>query len=317
MDRVRVLYIGGLGRSGSTILSRALGELPGFFHVGEVVFLWTRGAGENHLCGCGARFLDCPFWGEVGERAFGGWAAADPAGVAALQREVDRTRYLPKLLRPRPSSAFAGRLNELTEVLGRLYAAIREVSGAAVVIDSSKHVSYAAVLRQTATVDLRLLHVMRDSRGVAHSWAKRVRRPEITTEDAYMASIPIPRLAARWSTYNGLFDVLRLFHRGGERLRYEGFVADPADTLRRISALTDHELGPRDLDFVEESGLRLSAEHSVSGNPMRFSDGTVPLRVDDAWRSAMRPRDKALVTALTVPGMLRYGYRLGGRPTDG
>jgi hypothetical protein len=311
MDRVRVLYIGGLGRSGSTILSRGLGELPGFCHVGELVFVWTRGAMENHLCGCGNRFLACPFWVEVGKRAFDGWDTVDPARVAALQHEVDRTRYLPRLLRDRPAREFAGRLSEMTDLLGRLYRAISEVSGCPVIVDSSKHVSYAAVLRRVPGVDLRLLHVLRDSRGVAHSWAKKVKRPEIVTEDAYMARIAIPKLAARWSAFNGLFDVLRLFHRGGMTLRYERFVADPEGTLRQISAMTGHEMGPNDLDFVEEPGLRLSAEHSVSGNPMRFSEGTVPLRVDDAWRSAMRPRDKAVVTAMTAPAMLRYGYRLG------
>lgn len=312
MDHVRVLYIGGLGRSGSTILSRALGELPGFCHVGELVFVWTRGAMENHLCGCGNRFLACPFWSEVGKRAFDGWDAVDPERVAALQRRVDRTRYLPRLLGRRPPRAYAAGLDELAELLGRLYQAIREVSGCPVVVDSFKHVSYAAVLRRVPGVDLRLLHVMRDSRGVAHSWAKKVKRPEIVTEDAYMARIPIPRLAARWSAYNGLFDVLRLFHRGGMTLRYERFVADPGDALRRISAIAGYEMRPGDLDFIEASGLRLTPEHSVSGNPMRFSEGTVPLRADDAWRSAMRRRDRAVVTAMTAPAMLRYGYGLGG-----
>jgi hypothetical protein len=317
VDRVRVLYIGGLGRSGSTILSRALGELPGFCHVGELVFAWTRGAMENHLCGCGEPFRACPFWTEVGQRAYGGWESADPAGVAALQHQVDRTRYLPQLLRPGLSRDFRARLAEMTGLLDRLYAAIQEVSGCSVVVDSSKHVSYAALLRQVPSIDLRLLHVLRDSRGVAYSWAKKVKRPEVVTGDAYMARIPVPRLAARWTAYNGLFDVLRLFHRNAMGLRYERFVADPAGTLTRIAALAGHEMGQGDLDFVTESGLRLSAEHSVSGNPMRFSDGAVPLRVDDAWRSAMDRRDRALVTALTAPGMLRYGYRLKGKRPDG
>ncbi|MGK5531986.1 sulfotransferase [Streptomyces sp. URMC 129] len=314
-DRVRVLYVGGLGRSGSTVLSRALGELPGFFHVGELVFLWSRGATRNELCGCGTRFLDCPFWTDVGKRAFGGWDAADPARVAALQHTVDRTRYLPQLLRPDLSRDFRDRLDKLTAVLGRLYAAIQEVSGCSVVVDSSKHVSYAATLRRVPSVDLRLLHVTRDSRGVAHSWAKKVKRPEVVDQDAYMAKIPVPRLAARWSAFNGLFDVLRMVHGDTMGLRYERFVADPATALTRIAALAGSELTPPDLDFVRDDGLRLSAEHSVSGNPMRFTSGPVPLRVDDAWRSAMAPRDRAVVTALTAPGMLRYGYRLRRKAT--
>ncbi|MDT0306763.1 hypothetical protein RM780_07275 [Streptomyces sp. DSM 44917] len=321
MDRVRVLYIGGLGRSGSTVLSRALGGLPGFFHVGELVFLWTRGAGLDELCGCGSTFRSCPFWTEVGERAYGGWDAVDCARVAGLKHRVDRTRYLPQLLGPRPPAAFRRRLDELAGLLSPLYAAIRDVGGCRVVVDSSKHVSYAAVLRRLPGVDLRLLHVTRDSRGVAHSWAKSVRRPEGSGSDAYMARVPVPKLAARWTAFNGLLDVLRMVHEDAAVLRYERFVAEPDAVLREIAALAGAELAPADLDFLTPSAgpgrppeLKLAAEHSVSGNPMRFDSGTVPLRLDDAWRGALPPRDRALVTALTAPGMLRYGYRLRKAP---
>lgn len=313
MAGVRVLYIGGLGRSGSTVLSRALGELPGYFHVGELVFVWTRGVAENHLCGCGSPFRDCPFWTKVGERAFGGWEAADPVAMAALQHSVDRTRYVPQLLRPQLSPSYRRRLLNLTTQLEKLYDAIQEISGCTVIVDSSKHVSYAAVLRQVTDLDLRLLHVVRDSRGVAYSWAKKVKRPEIIDEDAYMAAISTPKLAARWSSYNGVFDVVRMAHGTQLLLRYEDFVADPKATLARIAELAGTTLGPDDLGFVQESGLRLSFEHSVSGNPMRFSDGAVPLRVDDAWRAAMSAKDRRIVTAMTMPGLLRYGYRLSGK----
>ena len=40
---VRVLYIAGSGRSGSTILDRTLGQVDGFFSAGELCNLWGRG----------------------------------------------------------------------------------------------------------------------------------------------------------------------------------------------------------------------------------------------------------------------------------
>jgi len=49
-----------------------LGEVDGFFHVGEMQFVWQYGVARNHLCGCGQSFRDCPFWTEVFEHAFGG-----------------------------------------------------------------------------------------------------------------------------------------------------------------------------------------------------------------------------------------------------
>lgn len=77
---VRLLYLAGIGRSGSTLLERLLGEVPGVCSLGEVTHLWRRGVLRNERCGCGTPFLDCPFWRKVGESAFGGWRSADASG---------------------------------------------------------------------------------------------------------------------------------------------------------------------------------------------------------------------------------------------
>ena len=45
--RATVLYIGGMGRSGSTLVDRVLGQAPGVCSVGELVFLWERGVLAN------------------------------------------------------------------------------------------------------------------------------------------------------------------------------------------------------------------------------------------------------------------------------
>src|SRR5947209_18950727 len=91
----RVLYIGGLGRSGTTLLERILGELPSACALGEVVHLWRRGIIDNERCGCGVPFGDCEFWRGVGDAAFGGWGEVDVPRVLRLQAAVERTRYIP------------------------------------------------------------------------------------------------------------------------------------------------------------------------------------------------------------------------------
>jgi hypothetical protein len=75
--RVPILYIGGHGRSGSTILAQTLGQIPGFVNVGEVWQVWYRGFRENERCGCGQPFYSCEFWRAVGDEAFGGWDNID------------------------------------------------------------------------------------------------------------------------------------------------------------------------------------------------------------------------------------------------
>ena len=53
----RVLYLGGFGRSGSTLIERLLGELPGVCPVGELVHLWQRGVLAGERRGVSARPL--------------------------------------------------------------------------------------------------------------------------------------------------------------------------------------------------------------------------------------------------------------------
>lgn len=310
-----VLYIAGSARSGTTLVARAVGELPNFFAAGELTFVWTRGVLDNQLCGCGRHFLDCPFWRTVGESAFGGWFSADPQRMATLQRSIDRTRYIPLLSRPSISTAFQGRLDEFTDVLASLYTAIRGVSGCDFIVDSSKRISYAAAVRSARGLDIRLLHVLRDSRGVAYSSSKHVRRPEITDRSVYMPSVPAARFAGRWLTDNVLLELMAKFGRQAyQLLTYERFVQDPMQALRNIARFCDAAPLDSDTNFVSEAKLTLSESHSISGNPMRFERGAVSLLLDEAWRSQLGTRDRALVTMLTMPGLIRYGYL---RPREG
>src|SRR5438105_268964 len=82
--------IGGFGRSGSTLVERILGQLPGFCSAGEIVFLWQRGLIDGQLCGCGAPVPECDFWARVGKSAYGGWDQIDAHEMLALQKRVDR-----------------------------------------------------------------------------------------------------------------------------------------------------------------------------------------------------------------------------------
>lgn len=304
--RPRVLYLGGLGRSGTTVLERVLGELPGTCSVGELVHLWQRGVLDDETCGCGEPFSRCAFWTEVGQRAFGGWDPALAARMEELRPRIDRTRFIPKLIAPR----LLGRRRraELREYVGtflRLYRAISRTGGGAVVIDSSKHSSLAFCLRTEPGIDLRVVHVVRDSRGVAYSWTKEVRRPE-AGDDALMTRYSPSRSSALWVGHNLFLGLLGRLGTRTRLLRYEDFVADPRGVLVDLAGFAD--IPPGDLEFLSESSVLLSPSHTVAGNPMRFRTGPTPLRCDDAWREKLPSGRRALVSVLTAPLLARYGY---------
>ena len=83
------------------------------------------------------------------------------------------------------------------------------------------------------------------------------------------------------------------------------------------ASTTDHErsssvrkICSRGKPMMSATRRSRATTHGVAGNPSRFTTGAVPLKLDDAWREAMRPADRRLVTAITAP--LAYHYRYLG-----
>lgn len=310
--RPRVLYLGGQARSGSTLLDRALGQLDGFCSAGEIRYLWDRGLLENQRCGCGTPVRECAFWEAVGDRAFGGWERIDLDEVLTLRQEVDRLARMPLLVAPRLSRSFSSSLARYAEYLGRVLSALGEEGGGGVVIDSSMSPPHGLAMRRVGSIDLRLVHLVRDARGVAYSSTKVVERPEITDRVAHMQSYPPWEAGARWVAANLTFEALAR-SLPSLRVGYEGFVRHPGETLRSIAELMDVALEPGELAFVHEGSIDLEPSHTVAGNPMRFKNGTIALRLDETWRREMDPGDRRIVTALTWPLLHRYRY---GRDED-
>lgn len=306
---LRVLFLGGFGRSGSTLIERIVGELPGVVAAGELTHLWERGVVGNEKCSCGDRFHDCPFWMEVGERAFGGWQRVDPEHVRQLRSQVDRNRFIPALAAPvlRPSMRRA--VADYTAIYERLCQGIAATSGASVVVDSSKSASLAFVLRRSEEIDLRLLHVVRDSRGVANSWSRTVRRPEAVDEVSYMPTYSPLRAGVLWDTYNGLFQLLRVLGVPTRLVRYEDLMRDPTAMLRAITEFAGLPDGA--LPMAGEHHVTLGRAHTVAGNPMRFRTGRMELKPDEAWRQELPSSARRVVSAVTLPLLLRYGYQPG------
>lgn len=305
-----VLYIGGLGRSGSTLLDRLLGSVDGAVSAGEVRELWTRGVRENRLCGCGEPVQVCTHWTAVAERAFGGWHALDLDDVEARAARLDRHRWIPRLLWPALGGrAFREDLAAHARMLGALYEAIAHVSGASVVVDSSKAPSYACLLRHVSGVQMRIVHLVRDPRGSAHSWHKRVQRPDVVERAAHMARYHPVRIALRWTTRNALMELLGRLGVPRILVRYETLVAHPRREVSRALELVDITPAGTLDRFVQDDRVALAPSHTVQGNPMRMTSGWIALRVDEAWREAMPRRHRWAVMLLTLPLLRRYGYR--------
>lgn len=309
-DRIKVLYIGGYLRIGSTLLDRMLGQCEGFVSVGELRRIWEENFAEDQPCGCGAPFSSCGFWRSVIEEAYGDFDRVDSDKVISLKRRVDRMRHIPQLMSPRKSPGYGKALDEYADVLCKLYTAIQERSGARVIIDSSKDPSYAYMLANLPKVDLHVVHLVRDSRAVAYSWLRKKIKHETndSNKKVYMPQLGPMESAVGWMRANLLMEPLGLCDVKRLTVRYEDFLSEPRLVLCGILDLLEEE---QSLSFLDGHTAELGVAHTVAGNPMRFRHGAIELRPDDEWKSGMRRTDRRLVEAMTLPLLSRYGY-LGG-----
>ena len=306
-ERLPVIFLTGAGRSGTTLLERRLAGAFGFLPVGEFVYFGERALLRDESCSCGAPFSQCPFWTTVLGSATASERREAGAGYEALRAAEGRMRHYPRNT-VLPKLRRTSRL-ELGNTVGRWLRLALEHGAGEGIVDSSKDPSYGAALVASEALSVHVVHVVRDSRAVAYSWTRRVRRPEIHWRAEDMPTYGARHSASEWVRLNALAEGLRLGAASYTRVRYE----DAASNETAMQAFMER-LALRAQLAPAEMGCGPGLWHTVSGNPIRFESGTVSLRPDESWRQGLGGRDFRIVTALTAVGLLRYSYPLARTP---
>jgi len=299
---LKILCLTGWCRNGSTIIGNILNEIPGFFHVGELHFLWKNAAGQgaNSLCGCGQVLTECPLWSEILAlgRPAGVSAAAYADAVIRRQRSCVRTRHTWRILK---RGLHCAEIREHAALMTRTYHAIAERTGASVIVDTTKIPGEAALLPHLDGGTPYYVHLVRDPRAVAYSW----RQPK-----QYVYAMSSSMSTAYWHGFNlAAQAITRRYPERSLFLRYEQFIADPAGTTDALLRLcrADPAANPMRGRLIE-----LHTNHTVTGNPDRFLTGVTIVRDrDDSWRTGLSLSAKLAATALSWPLFWRYGYRYG------
>jgi hypothetical protein len=137
----RLVYIGGYGHSGSTLLEYLMTASPEVIACGEVVSV-RRDWKKNRKCSCGRAAESCPVWGPLFNQSV----------------KVDRRSHEDLVL-----------------------ALLQQIANDhAIMVDSSKtawtHAAAPFKLRRKLGQDLLLVHIVRDPRAVCWSMIKRGKR---------------------------------------------------------------------------------------------------------------------------------------------
>ena len=302
---IRVEYILSSGRSGSTLVGSVLGLADDHVFVGELRLVWQEGLVQNTPCGCGKPFLECSFWQDVFREAFGGFEEARRIAPKPLLGEIGRfsvkLKELDKVLTfPGPGPDVPDDLRTLS----RLYAAIAKVSGARVIVDSSKSVRYAAMLNAVPGLSLHVTNLVRNPGGILMSRSRQSRQRDGSqkTWKSEQRRVKTVKAISKWVARNALASRL-LRRKGGIRLMYEDFAQDQTWYLKTVLG---QEAATGVLSQLQNGVKEGLVQHQISGNWVR----ELKIRPDEKWRTELPTLPKIMSGVLSFPAMLLYRSKL-------
>lgn len=300
----KLVYIAGYGRSGSTLLSIMLGQQRKIFGAGEITTLARHVWKNNEYCSCGSSIQTCVFWRKAIDLWLEGQVATFLSDYAKLQDRFESMFSISRMLR---HTLERGRFEEYSRHTLRLLRTIAAQSDRSLVVDSSKLPGRAAALASIPGLEVYVIHLVRDGRGVAWSLLKSYERDERVGLQKEIKPKPVMRTAFRWASVNLATEFLAssLGQQRFIRVRYEDFTRDPGESLVKIGDMIGVDFG-QGIAAIQ-ARKPLEPGHQMAGNRLRMSTA-IELSPDIKWKSQMPDRKQALFTRLCAWLLRRYGY---------
>lgn len=310
MNKTKVLFVAGRGRSGSTLMGNVLGQLDGYVNCGEIIAMWDASIINRRNCGCGKPVRECEFWAPVLTKAYGRVDDELARHMLNLRGNSMGRWHLPRLSMGIGRDKLLKMSEPYRNELAKLYRAIAEHTQCKVLVDVSKSAAYAYLLDQTPEIDLYTVHLVRDPRAVSYSWWKNAK---VATDKHREGEMDLKRrnpieTSLGWDILNTYID--RIWKRENKRymfLNYETFTKSPRATIESICKFVGEERPTS--PFVADDELVMRPCHSCIGNPSRFVEGkTTKIRHDTKWETSIGGGMKLLCNVLTAPCRRRFGY---------
>ena len=295
-----LLYILSPSFSGSTLLTFLLAAHPDIATVGELKAS-AMGDVESYRCSCGARLQQCDFWRKVKtgmEKSgakfdfadFGTHFNSGPAWFKRLVRLGAKNALLSysssQLLRILPSCR--SRLNRIIEQNGILIDLIASIQGGCLFLDGSKDPERLTQLLVSRRWKIRVIHLLRDGRGIANSYRKHHNVDLKTAAIEWLRTDrECLRVAARVARQNVL------------TIKYEDVCQEPQRVLDEIFSFAG-------LARNASPNGAATLEH-VLGNSMRLN-GSKSILLDQKWRTDLLPQDLEIFEAIAGDYNRSRGY---------
>jgi hypothetical protein len=310
-DRRQYVFLASSPYSGSTLLSFLLASHPRVSTISDVSGTRRAAQMDTFRCSCGELMRECPFWTQLRPAAAArgipdldladfrlGFDGTQGGALRSIRARSLRWSWL-EHLRDR-ALAPLGVARDMRDTAGRSWAlamAVMDLTDTDAFVDASKERLRIRYLDRYLPVPPRVIHLVRDVRGVVESTLRRGKRTD-----------PGPAIAREWARTNESIEQ-QLRELPSERqlsIRYEDLCRDVDGTLRGAFAF----MGLDPAQALESLGH----EQHMLGNQMRLT-ATSDIRLDERWRESLDPRTEQAVVRAAAPAFARlYPERAGTGP---
>ena len=303
--KLPLIYIQSASHSGSTMLAIQLARHPEVATVGELAGTPYR-ARPGYQCSCGVELERCGFWRAVSAAmARRGYAYSAATAQTDIRNATDPIAQ--RLLQPRHRGPVFEALRDAALALApgarayierhqdlkaALVGSIRECTGKPVLVDSSKSGVQLKYHLRNPRLDVKLIWLVRDGRGVARSI---VRNQGASMQQG----------AYEWRRRNeeARWIAQRLDPSRWIQVRYEELCAEPERTLERLWRFIG--VAPSQANGALNSA---AAELHVLGHASRLK-GAAAVRLNERWRNELSPADLNLFDGVAGRLNRELGYQ--------
>lgn len=308
MQRKTIVYIAGAGRSGSTILDLILSEGKGIISLGEFRQFWKTFIKKRALCSCNKSYCNCELWRYIIKDIFGKYEFNETEidYYYNIQKIIERTPILNSIKQKKYFKTFHREIQEYIEFMREIYDKVFIHTRNPIIIDSSKLPHYLLILKKLP-FEIKLIHLIRDPRGVAYSWTKS--KFDFSINDYMKRHHPFTS-SRMWIFYNLAIERLKSYFDNRTLLKYEDFCLNPKQAIQKI--YKDLNLPYFNMPNIANNKIVVfqKEKHLIGGNPVRFSLNEILINEDREWIYNLSIKHKILVTIMTLPFLLKYKYMI-------
>jgi len=322
-QKQKLVYLAAASHSGSTMTAMLLGAHPDLCSVGELKAI-NLGDKNSYLCSCKKLVSECEFWQGVADKMASkghDFCISD----ARTDIRTDATPYMLRLLRPLVRSPFMELIRDTLLSFSSVWRkqlpflqkrnadyarSIAEQANVDTVVDSSKIGIRLKYLLKNKDLDIKVIWVVRDGRGVSLAYKNPsefadAKNPKLRGGGAGKTQEQgrgIEVGAHEWVRCNQETEAVlaTMPKENWMQVHYEDICNNTEQTLDTLFEFIGVDPTNKRLDFK-------TVEHHVVGNGMRLDDSE-EIILDDRWKTLLNENELKAYHQITGGYHQSLGY---------